>query len=288
MKHILSLCIMALAMTAFAQQKPVELKVWPYGSPYNNELKGPEKDEGMGRVSNVTEATMTVYPAKEPNGTAVVICPGGGYFLLAMDHEGTAYADWFNAQGITVAVLKYRMPNGHHEIPGEDALQAIRLLRQHSDEWYIQKVGIMGFSAGGHCASTAATHFSSDSRPDFQILFYPVISFDDAITHQGTKENLIGKNAKAEMTKLYSNELQVTPQTPKAWIVCNTDDKAVPVENSIRYYQALVKNGVHATLHVYPTGGHGWGFNDSFKYKSQWTSELEKWLREEVIPLKKF
>lgn len=288
MKHILSLCIMALAMTAFAQQKPVELKVWPYGSPYDNELKGPEKDEGMGRVSNISEATMTVYPAKEPNGTAVVICPGGGYFLLAMDHEGTAYADWFNALGITVAVLKYRMPNGHHEIPGEDALQAIRLLRQHSDEWYIQKVGIMGFSAGGHCASTAATHFSSDSRPDFQILFYPVISFDDAITHQGTKENLIGKNAKAEMTKLYSNELQVTPQTPKAWIVCNTDDKAVPVENSIRYYQALVKNGVHATMHVYPTGGHGWGFNDSFKYKSQWTSELEKWLREEVIPLKKF
>lgn len=288
MKHILSLCIMALAMTAFAQQKPVELKVWPYGSPYDNELKGPEKDEGMGRVSNISEATMTVYPAKEPNGTAVVICPGGGYFLLAMDHEGTAYADWFNAQGITVAVLKYRMPNGHHEIPGEDALQAIRLLRQHSDEWYIQKVGIMGFSAGGHCASTAATHFTSDSRPDFQILFYPVISFDDAITHQGTKENLIGKNAKAEMTKLYSNELQVTPQTPKAWIACNTDDKAVPVENSIRYYQALVKNGVHATMHVYPTGGHGWGFNDSFKYKSQWTSELEKWLREEVIPLKKF
>ena len=189
-------------------------------------------------------------------------------------------AAWFNAQGITYAVLKYRMPNEHHEVPLSDALQAIRLVREHAEEWNIEKVGIMGSSAGGHLASTAATHYTDDSRPDFQILFYPVISMDLGICHKGSRERLIGKTPTDELVQLYSNELQVTAQTPPAFIMHSSDDSVVPVENSLRYYQALVKNKVSAALHCYPIGGHGWGYNDNFKYKRQWTGELEKWLRE--------
>jgi acetyl esterase/lipase len=197
-----------------------------------------------------------------------------------MDHEGHDMAAWFNAQGITYAVLKYRMPNEHHEVPLSDALQAIRLVRKHAEEWNIEKVGIMGSSAGGHLASTAATHYTDDSRPDFQILFYPVISMDLSICHKGSRERLIGKIPTDELVQLYSNELQVSAQTPPAFIMHSSDDRVVPVENSLRYYQALVKNKVPASLHCYPTGGHGWGYNDNFKYKRQWTGELEKWLRE--------
>ena len=142
------------------------------------------------------------------------------------------------------------------------------------------KIGIMGSSAGGHLASTAATHFNDNCRPDFQILFYPVISMDISICHKGSRERLIGKNPTEELIRLYSNELQVTEHTPPAFIMHSSDDRTVPVENSIRYYQALIKNKIPVSLHCYPIGGHGWGYNDSFKYKRQWTGELEKWLQE--------
>ena len=189
-------------------------------------------------------------------------------------------AAWLNAQGYTLAVLKYRMPNGHDEVPLSDALQAMRILRQHSEEWKISKIGVMGASAGGHLASTVATHYTEDSRPDFQVLFYPVISMQSDITHRGSRENLIGKNPSEELVNKYSNELQVNAQTPPAFILHSSDDGGVPVENSIRYYQALVKNRVPVSLHCYPVGGHGWGYRDSFPYKHEWQSELEKWLRE--------
>ena len=263
----------------FAQQK-IELQVWPDGAPNTNELNVDETEARPNRPTNISTATLTVYVAKNGNGKAIVACPGGGYVHLAMDHEGHDMAAWYNAQGITYAVLKYRMPNTHDDVPLSDALQAIRIMRQHAEEWGIEKVGIMGSSAGGHLASTAATHFTEDSRPDFQILFYPVISMDMAICHKGSRERLIGKNPMVEMVGLYSNELQVTPQTPPAFIMHSSDDRTVPVENSIRYYQALVKNKVPASLHCYPLGGHGWGFRDNFLYKREWTGELEKWLRE--------
>ena len=229
--------------TALSAQKPVELELWPDGAPNSNGITTPEQKLENNRISNVSEPTLTVYPAAKPNGLAVVACPGGGYIRLAMNHEGHDMADWFNAQGITYAVLKYRMPNGHHDVPLSDAHQAIRLMREHANEWHIQKVGIMGASAG-------------------------------------SRDNLLGKSPSEELVRLYSNELQVTGDTPPAFIMHSSDDGAVPVSNSVSYYLALVKNKVPASLHTYPIGGHGWGFRDSFTYKRQWTGELEKWLRE--------
>ena len=278
MKKFLSISIMLFSATLFAQ-KPIEIKVWPNGAPNSNGITTAEKQIDESRVSDVTVPTLTIYRSAKPNGMAIVACPGGGYVRLATAHEGHDMAAWFNAQGITYAVLKYRMPNTHHDVPLSDALQAIRIMKQHAEEWGYNKVGIMGSSAGGHLASTAATHFTEDSRPDFQILFYPVVSMVNP-THQGSKDNLLGKTPSQEMLNLYSNEKQVTPQTPPAFIMHSSDDKAVPVSNSIDYYTALVKNGVSASLHIYPIGGHGWGFRDNFIYKRQWTGELEKWLRE--------
>ena len=278
MKKLLTMGLLMFTTTMFAQ-KPIEIQLWPNGAPNSNDITTPEKQIDESRVSDVTVPTLTIYRAAKPNGMAIVACPGGGYVRLATAHEGHDMAGWFNAQGITYAVLKYRMPNTHHDVPLSDALQAIRIMKQHADEWKFNKVGIMGSSAGGHLASTAATHFTEDSRPDFQILFYPVVSMINP-THQGSKDNLLGKTPSEEMLNLYSNERQVTPQTPPAFIMHSSDDKAVPVSNSVDYYTALVKNGVPASLHIYPIGGHGWGFRDNFIYKRQWTGELEKWLRE--------
>ena len=278
MKKIITMSLLLVSM-ALSAQRPIEIKLWPNGAPNTNDIVMPEKALENGRVTNVTEPTLTIYPARKPNGLAIIACPGGGYVRLAMNHEGHDQAAWYNAQGITFAVLKYRMPNTHHDVPLSDALQAIRIMKAKATELGINKVGIMGSSAGGHLASTAATHFTEDSRPDFQILFYPVVSLINP-THPGSRDNLLGKNPSEEMLQLYSNELQVTAKTPPAFIIHSSDDRSVPVNNSINYYTALVKNVVSATMHLYPIGGHGWGYNDYFTYKRQWTGELEKWLRE--------
>ncbi len=267
-------------------QKTVELPLWPNGAPNSNELSGAEQRQNNGEVSNVTEPTLTVYPAARPNGMAIIMCPGGGYSRLAMNHEGHDMAPWLNTQGITYAVLKYRMPNGHHEVPLSDAEQAIRLLREHAAEWGVnpQRVGIMGASAGGHLAASLATQYSSDkSRPDFQILFYPVISMQKGITHGGSRKNLLGENPSQELEQKYSLERQVSPRTPQAFIMLSSDDDVVPPINGIGYFLALRDHKVPASLHAYPIGGHGWGFRDSFTYKRQWTEELEKWLRDGLV-----
>lgn len=233
-----------------------------------------------------TNPGITVYRPKRPNGTAIIMCPGGGYSHQASGHEGHDMAQWFNAQGVTYIVLKYRIPQGDATLPGADAAEAIRLVRSHAADWKLNphKIGIMGASAGGHLASTAATHWlDSLSRPDFQILFYPVITMDSKYTHQGSRDNLLGKTPTDEMIALYSNELQVTPATPQAFIMLSGDDKGVPPANSVNYYTALHDNNVPATLHIYPSGGHGWGFRDSFPYKRQWTGELEQWLRTRIF-----
>lgn len=256
--------------------KPVEIKVWPNGAP--NEIPYNFSEEYSVNNNLVKEPVLIVFPAEKPNGLSVVMCPGGGYGHLAKFHEGLDMADWFNAQGVTYAVLLYRMPQGHDDVPLSDALEAIRIMRRNADKWGIKKVGIAGASAGGHLASTAATHYTADSRPDFQILFYPVISLDPAITHMGTHDNLIGQNGSKELEKKYSNELQVTSDTPVAFILHSSDDGLVPVENSLRYFAALTAAKVYSTMHIYPIMGHGWGFRDSFPYKSQWTSELMFWL----------
>ena len=284
MKTILVTALLIMT-TSLCAQKPIELPLWPNGAPNSNELKGDEQEMDNGRVSNIKNPDITVYRAENPNGMAVIMCPGGGYARLAMNHEGHDMAPWFNTQGITYVVLKYRMPNGHNEVPFSDVEQAIRLVRQHAAEWNINpaKVGIMGASAGGHLASTLATHYTSkETRPDFQILLYPVITMDANFTHAGSRENLITKNPSADLIAKYSNELQVNAQTPQAFIALSSDDKAVLPQNSINYYLALLKHNVPATKHIYPTGGHGWGFRDNFTYKRQWTDELEKWLRNGV------
>lgn len=284
MKTILVTALLIMT-TSLCAQKPIELPLWPNGAPNSNELKGDEQEMDNGRVSNIKNPDITIYRAEHPSGMAVIMCPGGGYARLAMNHEGHDMAPWFNTQGITYVVLKYRMPNGHNEVPFSDVEQAIRLVRQHAAEWNINpaKVGIMGASAGGHLASTLATHYTSkETRPDFQILLYPVITMDANFTHAGSRENLITKNPSADLIAKYSNELQVNAQTPQAFIALSSDDKAVLPQNSINYYLALLKHNVPATMHIYPTGGHGWGFRDNFTYKRQWTDELEKWLRNGV------
>ena len=251
-----------LAEEKVVDEKPV-IKGWINGNEY-------------------TEATLTIYPAKKPNGQAIIACPGGGYAGVATTHEGHDMATWFNTQGITYAVLHYRMPYGKHEIPLSDAHQAIRYMRKNAVQFGFNQLGIMGSSAGGHLASTAATHFTAETRPDFQILFYPVVTMTE-YTHQGSKDNLLGKNPSEELVKLYSNELQVTEQTPPAFIMHSSDDTVVPVQNTLDYYLSLCKHGVPASVHFYPIGGHGWGYNESFPYKAQWKDEMEKWLRE-ILP----
>lgn len=278
-KVMFALSFLCITNTLVAQKK-VEFNVWPDGAPNTNGLQPNEDEKKNDFPSKIVTPTLTVHVANKPNGKAILCCPGGGYSLVAMNLEGNDMAAWLNSQGYTLAVLKYRMPNGNDEVPLSDALQAMRIMRQHSEEWKISKIGIMGASAGGHLASTAATHYTEDSRPDFQVLFYPVISMQADITHRGSRENLIGKNPSEELVNKYSNELHVNAQTPPAFILHSSNDGGVPVENSIRYYQALVKNRVPVALHCYPVGGHGWGYRDSFPYKHEWKGELEKWLRE--------
>lgn len=280
LKKILSLCILTSTLSLLAQKK-TEILLWD-----ENPLEQTEAKSALVRAEDFSkDPAITVYTPKNPTGKTILMCPGGGYSHEATGHEGHDMADWFNSQGITYAVLKYRLPYGNHEIPLSDAEQAIRLLRKYSKELGVDPgmIGIMGASAGGHLASTLATHYSSpDTRPDFQILFYPVVSMDATKTHMGSRINLLGENPDEELIMKYSNELHVTPDTPKAFIMLSSDDGAVPPANSIDYYNALLSNKVKASLHAFPIGGHGWGFRDRFPYKRQWTGELEKWLDTEI------
>lgn len=276
MKKIICAGLFAVSSLFAQAQSPILVKLWKGEGTVTSEKP---IIKGWINGDEYSEATLTIYPASKPNGQAIIACPGGGYAGIATTHEGHDMATWFNTQGITYAVLHYRMPYGKHEIPLSDAHQAIRYMRKHASQWSINQLGIMGSSAGGHLASTTATHFTEDTRPDFQILFYPVVTMSD-YTHQGSKDNLLGKNPTDELVRLYSNEMQVNAQTPPAFIMHSSDDTVVPVANSINYYMNMVKQGVMATMHLYPIGGHGWGYNENFPYKSQWKNELEKWLRE--------
>ena len=276
MKKIICAGLFAVSSLFAQAQSPILVKLWEGEGTVISEKP---IIKGWINGDEYSEATLTIYPASKPNGQVIIACPGGGYAGIATTHEGHDMATWFNTQGITYAVLHYRMPYGKHEIPLSDAHQAIRYMRKHASQWSINQIGIMGSSAGGHLASTAATHFTEDTRPDFQILFYPVVTMSD-YTHQGSKDNLLGKNPTDELVRLYSNEMQVNAQTPPAFIMHSSDDTVVPVANSINYYMNMVKQGVMATMHLYPIGGHGWGYNENFPYKSQGKDELEKWLRE--------
>ena len=247
------------------------------------------------RISNVIAPTLTKFSPAKPNGVSVIICPGGGYGRLAIDHEGVDVARAFNEIGVTAFVLKYRLPNDTIMAdkaigPLQDAQQAIRTVRKQAIAWGLKpdKIGIMGFSAGGHLAASAATKFNfmadaaikdtTSVRPDFAILIYPVISFDDSIAHKGSKTNLLGAKPTAEQSRQFSNELLVTKNTPPAFLVHAGDDGTVPVENSIRYYQTCIKNKVPVELHLYPKGGHGFGLRNK-STTDQWFERLVNWMK---------
>lgn len=219
-------------------------------------------------------------------GRAVVACPGGGYSGLAVNHEGYDWAPYFNKQGIALIVLKYRLPNGDRTLPISDAEAAMKMARDSAAVWNLNPydIGIMGSSAGGHLASTIATHAQPEVRPDFQILFYPVITMDRSYTHMGSHNNLLGKDASAELEAEFSNEKQVTKDTPRAFIAYSDDDKAVPPANGVNYYLALNKNNIPAVLHIYPSGGHGWGIREGFLYKNEILDNLTSWLRSFKAP----
>ena len=279
-KTLFLLMMLSLSMTVFAQKssdsktmKPgqgFEINLWPEGPRTSN-----------GDPEDVAKVTVFLPNEKRATGRAIVCCPGGGYSHLAMEHEGLQWAPFFNEQGIALIVLKYRMPHGAYQVPAEDAEAAIRLVREHADEWHINTddVGIMGFSAGGHLASTVATKATGRSAPNFQILFYPVISMEQGYTHKGSRENLLGKSPKRKLVNEYCNEQHVSKHTPRAFIVLANDDRAVPPVNSINYYSELYAHGVPAAFHVYPTGGHGFGIRQSFTYHLEMMLELKAWLR---------
>ena len=219
-------------------------------------------------------------PDEKPTGRAIVICPGGGYGFVSMENEGTSWAPFFNEIGISVFILNYRLPKGDRRLPMSDAEEAIKFVRANADKFKInpKEVGIMGFSAGGHLASTIATHSEDDAKPDFQILFYPVITMEDSYTHAGSKKNFLGENPIQKLIEEFSNEKKVTKDTPRAFIILSNDDKTVPPSNGVNYYLECNKNKVSASLHIFPTGGHGWGFKTTFEYHEEVKEELKAWL----------
>lgn len=255
--------------------------------------------DGIIRISNVQNPTLEVFLPKNSssNTKSVIICPGGGYNILSYDWEGTTIAKKFVENGIAAFVLKYRLPKANnsqdkHKAALSDALRAIRIIRKNADKWNINKnkIGIIGFSAGGHVASTLGTHYnetdsnlntkldSINARPDFMALIYPVITMNNKYTHQGSKNNLLGKNPPEELIQFYSNELYVTEKTPPTFLVHSGDDKGVPVMNSIRFYEALQEKNIKAEMHIYPEGGHGYSLAIGQGRLSNWFNQLIDWI----------
>ena len=278
MKNILSfLLLLTFVCKAGAQsaQQPKVIELWPSGKPNTNGIDHlPEDIEAR----NFAPTLYLYLPEKgKANGMAVVACPGGGYGHLALSHEGHDWAPYFNAQGIAYGVLKYRLPKGNREVPMSDAQEAIRLMRANAEEWNIkpEKVGIMGSSAGGHLASTVATHAAPAVRPNFQILFYPVVSLENGVTHKGTRVNFLGNEPQTDLVADYSNANMVKKgETPPAILLLSDDDKVVIPKNSIEYYSALQAEGIPAALHIYPKGGHGWGSRPTFAYHKAMINDL--------------
>jgi len=299
--YFITFCFLIFLQFTYCQNTTIPL--WEHKIPNSkksNEVELQEKGETL-RISKVQAPTLEVFlPSKRSfNGKAVIICPGGGYGVLAYDWEGTEVAKWFNAQGIAAFVLKYRLPQSKsikiaHKAPLQDAQRAIKLVRHHAKKWGINKnkIGVIGFSAGGHLAATLGTQYNRNiiekpdtidllsAKPNFMMLLYPVITMDTSYTHKGSKNKLLGYSPSNELVKRYSNELHVTKDTPPTFLVHATDDEVVPVENSLRFYESLKNAGVYAELHIYPYGGHGYALAIGKGYLQSWTSRLADWLNE--------
>ena len=279
MRRLLVLTALAAALTAGAQQRIVRL--WNNASaPHDNGLRGGERVE-EDRLFNTTEAVLYVYAADpaRATGQAAVVCPGGGYRFLSIGGDGHAVGRWLAEHGVTAAVLKYRLPNGHSEVPRNDADEALRVMRSMAAELNIDpaKVGVSGTSAGGYLAGSVGT--LSDVKPGFMILFYPVISADPDKRHKGTFVQLLGaEDADKPLAQEFSLEKKVDAATPPTLLFHCDDDKVVPAVNSALFYQKLKEHGIKATLHIYPSGGHGWGMNSRFRYYDDWQKATLDWL----------
>lgn len=278
------------------------------GPKVSNGITEPEWRDETGRIGSISDsARVDIYLPKKCNGQMVVVCPGGGYRYVSALKEGLHVADWMTSRGIAVAVVKYRMPNGHWEVPLTDVQNAFRYCRAHAEDWGVNQIGVIGFSAGGHLAASASTLYTDDvTRPDFSVLIYPVVSLDRKYSHQGTRNNLLGhddiwddRDRKVdefmeaqelyhELLEQYSLQNHVTSDTPVTFLAHCTDDGTVPVEHSLMYYSRLNDCDVPVEMHIYPDGGHGWGFssekwrgkgNDKFAYaRDDFYSSLERWL----------
>ncbi|WP_394367911.1 alpha/beta hydrolase [Flavobacterium bizetiae] len=300
MKKVATIFVMLIGIT---NQLNAQNKIIPLWNKIPDEIKAADykenesiKDGKVQSTSLVSIPTLSVFlpPTPKPNQAAVIIFPGGGYQHLAIDKEGTKVAEWFNSLGIAAFVVKYRLPSdkimkNKNIGPLQDAQEAVRYVRQNAAKYNIDatKIGILGFSAGGHLASTLATHYDEktyettskvSARPDFSLLIYPVISMQNDITHKGSQISLLGNTPSQELLDSFSNEKKVNAQTPPTFLVHATDDTTVLPENSINFYLALKNNGVPAELHIYEKGGHGFGLGvkDTSKF---WTRDCEEWLK---------
>ncbi len=265
-----------------------------------NAITEAERVDKYGQIYNITQPRLDVYLPKAENRTAneiplLLTLPGGAYEYVSADNEGHRVAQWFNAQGIAVAVLKYRQPNGHSDIPLTDARTALHFIREHAAEWGISKVGVMGFSAGGHlaasllCYSEEAVEESGQAFPlqgeregglDFGILVYPVLSMEDGVTHAKTKRLLLGDNPTEEQVAHWTLKNAVNESVPRTLIIACQDDRAVPIRNSLEFYQALTDHKVPTEMIIFPKGGHGWGFTRSFPMRDVMENALMRWIRQ--------
>ena len=298
MKRLFISCLLTIFfMESIQAQQTIPLYEGnvPNSKPYNTKEIWEPQDNGDTIVHFISQPTLTIFlPANNANGTAVVICPGGGYWINSIVKEGYALARKFNEWGVAAFVVKYRIPNDSSMKdkkigPLQDAQRAIQLVRMRAKEWHVDenKVGIMGFSAGGHLASTAATHFDKsyidnssqiNLRPDFAMLIYPVISFQDSIAHMGSRDQLIGIKPANKLRDSFSNELQVTSRTPPSFLVHATDDNDVPVMNSVTFYEALNRYKIPAEMHIYKGGGHGFGMNNTTT-NDNWMERCKNWMQ---------
>jgi acetyl esterase/lipase len=294
---IVGLVVLVAAVRCLAADAPQEVLLWPADHPANAGAEPAYAGtvEWMERVTRSPAVTPFLPEPDRRSGAAVVICPGGGYAGLAMQKEGLEVAEWMQARGIAGVVLRYRCGGGKNQQPTplEDAQRAIRLVRARAAEWGVdpQRVGILGFSAGGHLASCAATIFDEgdegaadpvdrpSSRPDFAVLVYPVISMAEGVTHGGSRRNLLGEDAGEELVEQWSADRRVSGKTPPTFLVHASDDEAVPVKNSLLFYEALTAHKIPAELHVYETGGHGFGMLRGDRPCDRWPELLEPWLR---------
>jgi acetyl esterase/lipase len=296
--------LLMTVLTAASFAESTVLPLWPEGVPGAKAGLGDEHHNG-GSISNVSEPTLTVFPpaVDRPNGTAVVICPGGGYVNLSAQREGVQYANWLSSLGVTTFVLKYRLKEFGHPAPLQDVLRAVRLVRSRAAEFKVNpdRIGVMGSSAGGHLAASAGTLFdhpagrtgaaldATSGRPDFLILLYPVITMDDPAAHAGSRQALLGANPTPELRQLLSVEKQVTAATPPTLLIHTQADRSVPVENSLLFFQALTRAGVPAELYAFEQGSHGMGMRAGLGTASDWPRRAEEWLRDRGLldPAKK-